>query len=128
MNFPLNQAIRELVGCVMVVSAILAVEIMLHLASGPIWVCRWLHKPMRALHGDRWARGAQFSGCAAILPRQRCCTLVREIANGQDNFSSVGEEQLPRRGSMLRAGAGPEFFERGCQDSGQRKRFPELTG
>ena len=33
-----------------------------------------------------------------------------------------------RRRSVLRAGAGPEFFERRFQDSGQRKRLPEFAG
>jgi hypothetical protein len=36
-----------------------------------------------------------------------------------------GKSSLPRRRSVLRASAGPEFFERRFQDRGQRKRLPE---
>ena len=45
----------------------------------------------------------------------------------KNNPSWVEQEQLPRRRSVLRAGAGPEFFERRFQDSGQRKRLPEFA-
>src|SRR5216683_2502862 len=98
MNLPLNQARRELFSCVMVVSAILAVRINLPFARGAMWVRRW-------------------SGT----------TDTRAIAYGKNNRFCVDKEQLPRRRSVLRASAGPEFFERRFQDSGQRKRLPEFA-
>jgi hypothetical protein len=45
---PLNQARRELVSCVMVVSDILAVRINLRLAHGVMWVRRWPAKLLGA--------------------------------------------------------------------------------
>ncbi|SPF50832.1 hypothetical protein SBA4_4530013 [Candidatus Sulfopaludibacter sp. SbA4] len=50
----------------------------------------------------------------------------KEIAYG--NPSWFEQEPLPGRRSVLRAGLGPEFFERQFQDSGQRQRLPELAG
>src|SRR6476646_9321953 len=45
MNSPLNQARREWVSCVMVVSAILAARINLPFAHGAMWFRRWSATP-----------------------------------------------------------------------------------